>query len=96
MERDGLKDQTLKLAEEKNTLNGALVEAQGAFLGKAEQLSNANDSIKDLTLKLEGLEKTLSEAKAREGTLAKNLEAEKQLRKNKTANHKDFVEGETP
>ena len=36
----------------------------------------------------------LSEAKAREGTLAKDLEAEKELRKNETANHKDFVEGE--
>ena len=36
----------------------------------------------------------LSEAKAREETLAKDLEAEKQLRKNETANHKDFVEGE--
>ena len=34
------------------------------------------------------------EAKAREETLAKDLEAEKQLRKNETANHKDFVEGE--
>nr|XP_020152785.1 uncharacterized protein LOC109738102 [Aegilops tauschii subsp. strangulata] len=43
------------------------------------------------TLKLEGLEGMLSEAQAREGTLAKDLEAEKQLRKNETANHKDFV-----
>ena len=75
-------------------LNGALVEAQGAVLGKAEQLSKANDSIKELKLKLEGLEETLSEAKAREETLAKDLETEKQLRKNEAANHKDFVEGE--
>ena len=36
----------------------------------------------------------LSEAKAREETLAKDLEAEKQLWKNEAANHKDFVEGE--
>ena len=46
-------------------LNDALVEAQAAVLGKAEQLSKANDSIKDLKLKLEGLEGTLSEVKAR-------------------------------
>ena len=93
VERDGLKDQTQKLAKEKDTLNGALTEAQGAVLGKAEQLSKANDSIKDLKLKLEGLEKMLSEAKAWEGTLAKDLEAEKLQRKNEAANHKDFVEG---
>ena len=45
-------------------------------------------------MKLEGLEKVLSESKTREGTLAKDLEAEKQLRKNEAANQKDFVEGE--
>nr|XP_020198033.1 uncharacterized protein CG45076-like [Aegilops tauschii subsp. strangulata] len=37
VERDGLKDQTLKLAEEKDTLNGALTEAQGAILGRHDQ-----------------------------------------------------------
>ena len=36
----------------------------------------------------------LSEGKAQEETLAKDLESEKQLRKNETANHKDFMEGE--
>ena len=77
MERDGLKEQALKLAREKDTLNGALVEAQAAVLSKAEQLSKANDSIKDLKLKLEGLEVTLSEVRAREGTLSKDLEEEK-------------------
>ena len=94
VEWDGLKDQALKLTKEKDTLNGALIEVQAAVLGKAEQLSKANDSIKDLTLKLEGLKKTLSEAKAREETLAKDLEAEKQQRKNVAANHRDFVDGE--
>ena len=84
----------LKVAKEKDTLNGALVEAQGAVLGKAEELSKANDSIKDLKLKLEGLEGTLSEVRAREGTLTKNLEKERQLRKNDAANHEDFVKGE--
>ena len=43
---------------------------------------------------MESLEGTLSEANAREETLAKDLEADKQLRKNEAANHKDFVEGE--
>nr|XP_040253455.1 tol-Pal system protein TolA-like [Aegilops tauschii subsp. strangulata] len=56
VERDRLKEQALKVAEEKDTLNGALVEAQGAVLGKAEELSRANDSIKDLKLKLEDKE----------------------------------------
>ena len=63
-------------------------------LDKAGQLSEANNSIKDLKLKLEGLEGMLSESKAREETLAKDLENEKQLRKNEAANRKDFVEGE--
>ena len=58
------------------------------------ELSEANNSIKDLRLKLEGLEKVLSEAKAREGILTKELETEKQLRMNETANLKDHVAGE--
>ena len=77
VERDGLKDHALKLAKEKDTLNGALVEAQGAVLGKAEQLSKASDSIKDLKLKLEGLEETLLEVRAREETLTKDLDEER-------------------
>ena len=93
-ERDELKDQALKLSKEKDTLNGALTEAQGTAVSRAGELSEANNSIKDLKLKLEGLEGMLSETQAREGTLAKDLEPEKQLWKNETANHKDFVEGE--
>ena len=69
VERDGLKDQTQKLSKEKDTLNGALAEAQGVVLGKAEQLSKANDSINDLKLKLDSLEGKLSEAGAHEETL---------------------------
>ena len=68
------------------------MEAQGAVLGKAEQLSKANDSINDL--KLDGLEGTLSEVRAREETLTKSLEKERQLRRNDAANHEDFVKGE--
>ena len=70
-EHDGLKEQALKLSQERDTLNSALTEAQGAVVSKAGELSEANNSIKDLKLKLEGLEKVLSEAKTREGTLAK-------------------------
>ena len=70
------------------------MEAQGTVVSRAEQLSEANNSIKDLKLKLEGLEGMLSKAKAREGTLTKDLETEKQLRRNEAANHKEFVEGE--
>ena len=44
-------------------------------------------------LKLEGLEGMLTEAKTGEGTLAKELETEKQLQKNEVAEHKDFKEG---
>ena len=94
MERHGLKNQVLKLSEEKDTLNSALIEAQGAVVIKAGELSEANNSIKDLKLKLEGLEKVLSEAKTREGTLAKELEAEKLLRKNEGLNFADNMEGE--
>ena len=90
-ERDGLKEQAVKLSQERDMLNSALTEAHGAVISKAGELSEANNSIKDLKLKLEGLEGMLSEAQAREGSLAKDLEAEKQLRKNETTNHKDFV-----
>ena len=78
-ERDGLKEQALKLSQEKDTLNGALTEAQGVAISGAGELSKANKSIKDLTLKLEGLEGMLAEAKTREGILAKELETEKLL-----------------
>ena len=69
---------------ERDAAKGALADAQAAVLGKAELLSTANNSIRDLKLKLESLEGMLSEAKAREGTLAKELETEKQLRKTRS------------
>ena len=82
VERDELKEQALKLSQEKDTLNSTLTEAQGAAVSRAGELSEANNSIKDLKLKPEGLEKMLSEARAREGTLTKNLETEKEMWKN--------------
>nr|XP_020149654.1 fibrous sheath CABYR-binding protein-like [Aegilops tauschii subsp. strangulata] len=78
-------------AEEEDTLNSALTEAQGTAVSRAGELSEANNAIKDLRLKLEGLEKMLSEARAREGTLTKDVEAEKLQQRNEAASHKDFV-----
>ena len=46
-------------------------------MGKAGELSEANNSIRDLKLKLGDLEKVMSEAKTREGILTKELETEK-------------------
>ena len=93
-ERDGLKARADQLAKEKDTANCALTVAQDDILAKVDQLTHANDSIKDLKLKLEGLEKTLTDAKTREGALTKSLAEERQLRKNDAANHADFVKGE--
>nr|XP_040258352.1 uncharacterized protein LOC120975722 [Aegilops tauschii subsp. strangulata] len=69
------------------------VEKLAIVLGKAELLSKATDSISDLKLKLEGLEGTLSEVRAREETLTKDLEEERQLRRNDAAEHKEYAEG---
>ena len=94
VERDGLKEQALKLSNEKSTLHSALVEAQGAVISRAGELSEAQNSIRDLKLKLENLEKMLSESTAREETLTRSLEEEKQLRANEAASHQDYVAGE--
>ena len=61
VERDGLKKEVLELTGERDAAKGALVDAQAAVPSKAGLLSTANESIKDLKLKLEGLEGTLSE-----------------------------------
>ena len=93
-EHDGLKRQVQELTGERDAAKSALADAQAAVLGKADLLSKANDSINDLRLKLEGLERTLSEVRAREETLTKDLEEERQLRRNDAANHEDYVKGE--
>ena len=81
MAQDELKEQALKLSNKKSTLNSALVEAQGAVINRAGELSEAQNSVRDLKLKLEDLEKMLSESRAREETLTKSLVEEKQLRR---------------
>ena len=62
-----------------------------AISAKAKRLSEANDSINDLKLKLDGLEGMLSEVRACEETLNMALEDERQLRKDDAAAHKDYV-----
>src|SRR6187399_127289 len=74
VERDELKVQALKPSDEKNGLNCALTEAHGAVIGRAGEISEAQDSIRDLKLKLENLEKMLSKSSAQEETLNKSLE----------------------
>lgn len=93
-ERGGLKARADQLVKEKDLGNCALTQAQGAVLEKAELLTRANDSVQDLKLMLECLEKMLSEAKAREEVLTKGLEMENQLRKDDAATHEDFVKDE--
>ena len=65
VERDGLKEQALRLSDEKTRLNCALTEAQGVVISKTGELSEAQSSIRDLRLRLENLEKTLAESSAR-------------------------------
>ena len=69
-----LEERALKLSTQKDSLNGAMTAAQGTVVSKVGELSEANNSIRDLKLKLGDLEKMLSEAKAREGILTKELE----------------------
>ena len=52
-----LEGQALKLAQERDMLNGALMEARGEVVSKAGELSEANISIRDLKRKLGDLEK---------------------------------------
>ena len=82
-----------KLTKERDTANRSLADAQAAVSDKAKLLSEANDSINDLKLKLDGLEGKLSEAGAREETLNKALEDEKQLRRNDAAEHEEYAKG---
>nr|XP_040256440.1 uncharacterized protein LOC109744165 [Aegilops tauschii subsp. strangulata] len=91
LERDGMKKEVLELTEERDTTNRALAYAQAAVSDKAKLLSEANNSINDLKLKLDGLEGKRSEARAREETLNKALEDEKQLRSNDAAAQEDYV-----
>ena len=79
------------LTEARDTANRALLDVQAAVSNKAKLLSEANNSINDLKLKLDGLEGKLSEAGARDETLNKALEDAKRLRSDDAAEHKDYA-----
>ena len=83
-----------RLFDEKNRLNCTLTEAHGAIISRTGELSEAQNSIRDLKLKLENLEKMLSESSAWEETLTRSLEEEKQLRPDEAASHQEYVAGE--
>ena len=92
LEQEELKEEISKLTKDKDMANRTLADLQVTISDKTKLLSEANDSINDLKLKLDGLEGTLSEVRAREETLNKALESERQLRKDDAAAHKDYVD----
>nr|XP_045083538.1 plectin-like [Aegilops tauschii subsp. strangulata] len=93
LEREELKKVASELTKERDMANRSLADAQATVSDKAKLLSKANDSITDLKLKLDGLEGILSEAGAREETLNKVLEDEKQLWRNDVAEHEEYTKG---
>nr|XP_040258442.1 titin homolog [Aegilops tauschii subsp. strangulata] len=92
LEREELKKEVSKLTEDRDRANCTLADLQVTISDKTKLLSEANNSINDLKLKLDTLEETLSEVKAREEALNKALESERQLRKDDAAAHKDYVD----
>nr|XP_020179083.1 uncharacterized protein LOC109764702 [Aegilops tauschii subsp. strangulata] len=91
LEREELNKKVSELTEERDTANRTLADVQVAIPDKAKLLSETNDSISDLKLKLDGLVGKLSEAGAHEETLNKALEDEKRLRSDDATTHKDYV-----
>jgi hypothetical protein len=69
-----------------------LAELQVAISDKTKLLSEANDSIADLKLKLTTLEQSLNGSRACEKTLAKDLKNEKLLLESAATTHNDYVE----
>src|SRR3989337_3430407 len=68
---------------------------QVAMSDKANRLSSAEYAIADLRLKLDTLEKTLEDNRARERALIKDLQNEKSLLKSATAAQADYEKGVT-
>nr|XP_020168549.2 leucine zipper transcription factor-like protein 1 [Aegilops tauschii subsp. strangulata] len=79
LELEELRKETLKLKKDRDMTAHTLAELQVTISDKKKLLSKANDSIADLRLKLETHEKMLSESRARELTLAKELADERLL-----------------
>nr|XP_020149800.1 cytospin-A-like [Aegilops tauschii subsp. strangulata] len=91
LEREQLKKEILTLTEFGDMANRTLADLQVAVFDKTKLLPKADKTIGDLKLKLDTLEGTLSEGKAREDTLTKALEDERQLKKDDATAHKDYV-----
>ena len=87
-----LKKKISKLMEDRDTTNRTLADLQATISDKTKLHSKANDFVNNLKLKLDSLGGTLSEVRAREETLNKGLESERQLRKDDAAAHKDYVD----
>src|SRR3989337_3794778 len=68
---------------------------QVAMSDKTKQLSSADDAIADLRLKLDTLEKSLEDSRARERALSKDLQVDKNLLKSTTAAQADYEKGVT-
>nr|XP_040253918.1 tropomyosin-like [Aegilops tauschii subsp. strangulata] len=77
LEKHSKEVSTLKSDRDKTAYT--LAELQVTISDKTKQLSAANDSIADLKLKLTTLEESLEGSRAREKTLAKDLQDEKKL-----------------
>ena len=92
LEWEELKKEISKLTGDRDTANRTLADLQVTISDKTKLLSEANNSIGDLKLKLDTLEGTLLEDRAREETLNKALQDERQLRQDDAAAHKDYVD----
>ena len=93
LELEELKKEISKLTEDRDTANRTLADLQVTISDKTKLLSEANDSIADLKLKLTTLEETLEGSRAREKTLAKDLQEEKKLLESAAATYNDYVKG---
>nr|XP_020172501.1 MICAL-like protein 1 [Aegilops tauschii subsp. strangulata] len=79
-------DKVKKLEPEREELKKVVLE-----LTKEKDTANGALADAQTALKLDGLEGTLSQTRAREETLNQALEDERQKRKNDAANHEDYV-----
>ena len=79
LELDEHRKEVSMLKSNRDKTVDTLAELQAAISGKTKLLSEGNESIADLKLKLSTLEETLMESRAREKSLAKDLEDEKLL-----------------
>ena len=79
LELEELKKEIATLKDNRDKTVCTMSDLQVTISDKTKLLSDANNSIADLKLKLETLERTLSKTKAREKTLIKDLADERQL-----------------